>query len=199
MKTTPFLLAIASLSIVSAVHAQTQTFHFGKVEARQQVTWESVSTLETMLGRTHQLTGSIQFDPKTKTGSAKIMVDAASMKSGIDLRDEHMRSAGWLDTAKYPTITFQTTKVSYKRGNTYRVSGNFTLHGVTKPITVDATVQFIPESQATKGARFDGNVVRILAKFPIKMSSYGIKVPDNLGAKVSDELTISLDIFASTK
>lgn len=193
-------LALISLVAVSAASvAQVQTFKIGGVDARQQVSWESVSSLETMVGRTHKITGAVQFDPKAKTGKASIIVDAASMKTGIDLRDEHMRSEQWLDTKKFPEIKFETTKVEHKSGDKYKVTGNFTMHGVTKVVTTEATVKYFAESATTKSARFEGNVVQIKSNFKIKMSDYGIKVPDTLGAKVSNSLSIVLDVFASTK
>jgi len=66
-----------------------------------------------------------------------LTVNATSVNTDVDYRDKDLRSASYFDVAKYPTITFTSTGVSTVSANHYKLSGNLTLHGVTKPVTLD--------------------------------------------------------------
>ena len=160
---------------------------------------ESVADFETFTGKTNAVTGYVAYDSKTKSGSGKIVVDPKTIDTGIPLRNEHMQSAGWLDTGKYPEIVFEATKVQPTRGNDYKVTGTFTLHGVTKKITVPVTVRYSAAGPANKAAGFDGDIVRLTTKFNISLSDYGISIPSNAAGKVSKEVTISLSTYAIAK
>jgi len=67
--------------------------------------------------------------------------DASSLSTDNDARDKHVKSDAFLDVAKYPTLTFKSTSFKKTGANTYTIVGNLTLHGVTKPVTLNATVR----------------------------------------------------------
>ena len=92
-------LALHSMSPLAL--AANKTFDFGRANLapQQVITFESNTSLEDMVGRTNKVTGTISGDVAKRTGTGKISVDLASLNSGIDLRDEHMRSEGWLNVA----------------------------------------------------------------------------------------------------
>ena len=80
--------------------------------------------------------GTIDLDPQNLTESAVMAtIDVASVDTGVAQRDGHLRSPDFFDTAKFPTATFKSTKVS-KTGDGYDVVGDLSLHGVTKPVTL---------------------------------------------------------------
>jgi len=79
------------------------------------------------------------------------------------------------------------------------VTGNFTLHGVTKTFSVKATANYVAESDKTKANRFNGDVLQIKTKFTIKASDYGIKIPAMAADKVSNSLTIGISVIGTTK
>ncbi|HMS56682.1 MAG TPA: YceI family protein, partial [Fimbriimonadaceae bacterium] len=122
------LVLAASLSM-----AQPRTFKVvtDKLEYRNLATVESVTDFETFTGRTPKVTGTLNFDLAKKTGTGNIVVDVASIDTGIALRNDHMRGGQWLDAEKHPTIKFQTTRVAHVSGDKYRVTGQFTMRGVT--------------------------------------------------------------------
>lgn len=196
-----FFAPVMLLGATSLVLADMKTFDFGRpnLAAQQVVTVESNTTFEDFVARTNKVSGSITVDPSKKTGSGKIVVDLASLNTGLDMRDEHMRSEGWLNVAKYPTATFETTNVRSRGGDNYDITGNFTLHGVTKKITVRATAKYVAESEVTKRNRFAGDVVQVKTKFNIKLSDYGIKIMDIAKDKVSNNLTIGFSVVGTTK
>ncbi len=196
--------AIASLSLLgilsAGAFAQSKTFTFGPGLAPQQVvTVESNTAFEDFVGRTTKVSGSVTVDLAKKTGSGKIIVDLASLSTGLDLRDEHMRSEGWLNVAKYPTAIFEATSIKNTGGKNFLVTGKFTLHGVTKTFSVKATANYVAESEKTKVNRFNGDVLQIKTKFTIKASDYGIKIPAMAADKVSNSLTIGISVIGTTK
>ena len=89
-------------------------------------------------GNFGKFTANVQFDEQKPTSLAvEATVDVSSINTGIDKRDEHLKSADFFDVAKYPSITFKSTKVESAGTGKYRVYGDFTMHGVTKSIVLD--------------------------------------------------------------
>lgn len=70
--------------------------------------------------------------------SVEVTIKAASINTDNDARDNHLRSADFFDAAKYPEITFKSTSFVKTGKDTYTLSGNLTMHGVTKPVVMDA-------------------------------------------------------------
>ena len=70
----------------------------------------------------------------------EVVLDPATINTGVDLRDNHLRSAdGHFDVANYPTITFASKRVEGKDRSTFKVTGDVTVHGVTREVTLDAS------------------------------------------------------------
>lgn len=91
--------------------------------------------------------------------------EAASIDTRVEKRDNHVKSADFLDVEKYPEITFVSTSIKKGKGNNYTIVGDFTLHGVTKSISLNAekTGEMVnPESKQKKiGMKFTGNLNRL--------------------------------------
>jgi len=73
--------------------------------------------------------------------SVQLTADAASLNTEQDARDKHVKSDAFLDVVKYPTITFKSTSFRKVNATTYAVTGDLTMHGVTKPVTLNATLR----------------------------------------------------------
>jgi polyisoprenoid-binding protein YceI len=72
-------------------------------------------------------------------GRVEVVLDAASIDTGVEARDNHLRSAdGHFDVANYPTITFKSTRLDGSDPSSFQVIGDLTIHGVTKPVTLNA-------------------------------------------------------------
>jgi polyisoprenoid-binding protein YceI len=192
---------LALLAISTAASASSKQFQVvgEKLSYRNMATVESESDFETFTGKTNAVSGSINFDPATKTGSGTVVIDVAAIDTGIPLRNDHMKSAGWMDAAKYPTIKFETGKVQKLSGDNYKITGKLTLHGVTREVTTTARVRYRAAGEATKAVGFDGDVLQISSKFVIKLSDFGINVPANLKTKVSNQVTLSVSAYATAK
>ena len=93
----------------------------------------------TQLSRFDTTRGSVVFDAAAKTGSVDITIDAKSVNTGYATFNEHIQGEDFLNTAKFPTATFKSTKVIFKGDKPVKVEGNLTLKGVTKPVTLTVT------------------------------------------------------------
>jgi polyisoprenoid-binding protein YceI len=140
-------------------------------------------------GRFAKFEGTIVVDTKDITkSSVNVTIDAPSITTGNDKRDEHLRTPDFFDVAKYPTITFKSTAVKEVAKGKLEVTGSFTLHGVTKTIVIPISNNGTTPGMApnTVIAGFEGSV-------KINRSEYGMaKMVGPLG----DEVEISLNIEA---
>ena len=93
-------------------------------------------------GRFTKWSGELQFDAdKPRASSVQVTIDPASIDTAEAQRDAHLRSADFLDVEKFPTASFRSTKVEEVESGVYRVIGDLTVHGVTKPVVLDVTYE----------------------------------------------------------
>jgi FKBP-type peptidyl-prolyl cis-trans isomerase len=161
-----------------------------------------------MLTTTNKITADIQINPANVLDNprARFEVDTASLDTGIDMRNEHMRSDKWLDTTKYPSATFVLTKVISPRGRVPleqgktmngEVEGNFTFHGVTKPVRARLQIRTLGETKET-ATRLPGDLMHIRATFPLKLDDYGVVVAAPAQAKIANVQQVTVDVYSST-
>lgn len=114
--------------------------------------------------------------------------DVNSINTAVAMRDNHLKSADFFDAAKYPALTFKSTSIKPAGGQKYQVSGNLTLHGVTKAVTMDMLFRGIVKNPGANNAEVGGIQVTGM----IKRSDFGIggKFP---AAMISDEVWIQAD------
>lgn len=112
----------------------------------------------------------------------KVVIDINSIWSDSDQLTGHLKSADFFDAEKFPESTFVATSIEKKSDTAYEVSGNFTLHGVTKNITFPATVT---ES---------GDSVKIESKFDINRQDFGIVYPGKAEDLIRNEVVIELKL-----
>ncbi|MDH4231552.1 MAG: YceI family protein [Nitrospirota bacterium] len=90
-------------------------------------------------GQFNRITGTILYDPEDiRNASVDIVIDAGSIVTGIQKRDDHLRSPDFLDVNTYPVITFRSTSIESVEGGHARVTGDVTIHGLTRRITMEA-------------------------------------------------------------
>ena len=115
--------------------ASEQTYYFGLSDQRTNITFQSETDFETVLGSSHELRGSAVADFDSGEASVELEVPVASLRTGIDLRDEHLRSPMWLDAENHGTISF-VSKRAKKAGvsEAYFDRGGFLFHGKVKAV-----------------------------------------------------------------
>jgi polyisoprenoid-binding protein YceI len=90
-------------------------------------------------GRFNKTQGRITIDTSAKTGSAEVTMDAASVSSGVDKLDEHLRGEDFFDAAKNPQITFKSSDFTFDGERVRQARGTLTMNGITKPVTFEVT------------------------------------------------------------
>ena len=87
-------------------------------------------------GKFTRSTGKVILDREAGAGSVEVVIDAASIDFGLEVMNEHARAEGFLDVAKYPQVTYAGPLAAFVDGRPTRVDGTLTLHGVTRPVTL---------------------------------------------------------------
>lgn len=136
-------------------------------------------------GRFNDVKGQVVFDAKNPSkSSVEIEIDTNSIDTKIQKRDDHLRSPDFLNVKEFPKMMFKSTSVVRANANNYKVTGNLTLHGVTKKVTAN----FVKMNENVKGMqgelRGGGEVT-----FKIKRSDFGMKYMLNV---VGDEVFITV-------
>jgi len=141
--------------------------------------------LANQFGRFNDISGTVVVDEKTPANSkVEITIKTDSVDTKNAKRDEHLRSPDFFNAKQFPTLTFKSTKVEAAGKDLYKVTGNLTLHGVTKPVTF--TFKKTGEGKDPWGGHRIGGETT----FTINRMDYGIAfMPDGLGKEVTLMLT----------
>jgi polyisoprenoid-binding protein YceI len=116
-------------------------------------------------------TGTLTLDPKNAAAAAlAVTIPVASVSTTNAKVDSELKAANWLDATQFPTITFKSTKVTLTGATTAQVAGDLTLHGVTRPVVLDATFKASGVNMLTKAY-----TVGFEVKGRIKRSDFGVK------------------------
>jgi polyisoprenoid-binding protein YceI len=129
----------------------------------------SHSDLSNVYGMFKSFSGSFSLDPSApEKSSVELSIDVASIDTGQPKRDEHLNSPDFFNSAQYPVITFSSTSIKKVSDATYKVTGDLSMHGVTKSITID--VIHNGDGTGRNGEPRSG----FSADFTIKRSDFGI-------------------------
>lgn len=145
-------------------------------------------------GRFTKFEGAIQLDEKNiQNSSVSVSIDVASITTDNAKRDGHLKSADFFDAEKFPTITFKSTSVKEISKGQLQVTGDFTMHGVTKTITLPITsLGGMASPFKDFRAGFEGSLKINRQDFGVKWN----KTLDAGGTMLSDDVDISLAIEA---
>ena len=138
-------------------------------------------------------TGVVDINDKDITKSkVEVTIDTASINTNVQKRDEHLRSADFFDVAKYPTMTFVSKKVAKAGKDKLKVTGDLTLHGITKEVVLDV------EGPTKESKDPYGNIRSgVVAGTKINRKDFGLvwnAALETGGVAVGEEVTISMEI-----
>ena len=144
-------------------------------------------------GNFEKHTGVVDINDKDITKSkVEVSIDTASINTNVQKRDEHLRSAEFFDVAKYPTMTFVSKKVAKAGKGKLKVTGDLTLHGITKQVVLNV------EGPTAESKDLYGNIRRgAVASTKVNRKDFGLvwnKTLETGGVALGDEVTINLEI-----
>lgn len=194
--------------VIPEAHASLGTVFHALKGRDAQVTFTSDAPLEYIKGTSSAVIGYAVAGEGGELLAGEFHLPVESLDTGIPMRNQHLQSARWLNAGEHPNVVFQiaqTTGVTLAKASetftTYDVTlvGDMTINGVTREMSIPATVTRMPESEATK-ARFPGDLLAIRCSYPIDLSDFGVGVEDSAitAGKVANDLILETRIFCST-
>jgi len=187
MKSRLIALAASTLLVTGIAAAQTSTWTIDPAHSQSNFEIRHLG-VSNVRGSISKIAGKVEWDEKNPSKSSVVAdLDATTINTTMDARDTHLKSPDFFNVAQYPTIHFQSTKVTGTAGH-LKVEGNLTLAGVTKPVVLDVDGPATPQKNQ-KGnliSGFEATTVLKRADF-----NFGPKfAPPMLG----DEVKITIDV-----
>lgn len=183
-------LALASLLAVAAFGAQAaDKYDIDPTHTQVEFTYSHLG-FSNITGRFDTVEGDFLFDPADPTkSSVSITIPVSSMSTGVAKLDEHLQKPDFFDAATFPTATFKSTGVTAAGEGQLKVAGDLTIHGVTRPVVLDVTINKIGEHPMAKvpAAGFDATTTILRSDFGV-----GAYVP-----MVGDEVRIDITVEAT--
>lgn len=189
---------VALVSLVAVRGAAAETHEYVVDPVHSEVGFKVKHLVSKTPGRFEEYDGKVWLDPANIAGTLKVSatIQAASVNTQNEKRDQHLETTDFFDVANHPEITFESTAVK-KAGDKYEVAGNLTMRGVTKPVTLTAEVTGTGTNpwsgQPMVGLDLTGTVNR---------KDYGInwnKALDAGGFVLGDEVWIEIHLEASVQ
>ncbi|HEX8782348.1 MAG TPA: YceI family protein [Steroidobacteraceae bacterium] len=186
---TKIALPAAVLALVAgAALAQPVTYQVDPSHTYPSFEADHFGGMSTWRGKFTKTSGTIVLDREKGTGTVDITVDPASIDFGNPKLDEHVKSPEMLDVTKFPTATFKGKLTAFKDGAPTQVVGEFTLHGVTRPLTLTVNsfkcMTYPMDKKEHCGADLSGTINR---------ADYGVSYGDKYGFKMDTKLAIQVE------
>lgn len=186
------LLAALALSLFAASLPALAADTYNVDKTHSEVSFKIKHLLGKVPGRFDDFSGTIQYDAaKPANSSVEFAIKATSIDTSNEDRDKHLRSADFFDVEKFPEITFKSTAIKEVAKNRFQVTGAFTLHGVTKTITLP--VEFLGEVKDPWGNTKAGFSTETV----LNRKDYGIvwnKDLDSGGTLLGENVEISINL-----
>jgi polyisoprenoid-binding protein YceI len=178
------IFLLAQLAAASA-SAQTQTWYLDPPHSSAQFAVRHLG-ISTVRGAFAKVNGVVVDSPDLSKASVNVTIDASSVDTRVEMRDKDLRSDHFFDVAKYPTITFQSKKVESAGAGKLKVTGDLTLHGVTKETVLDVDGPTAPVKDP-RGSTRRG----LSATTTISRADYGMTFDSPM---IGDQIAIQLDV-----
>lgn len=187
MKKTLSLLAVAVAALSSAPSfAAPETYVVQNSHTYPRFSYSHFG-YSTQLSRFNKTSGKIVFDAAAKKGSVDIVIDTKSVDTGDDLFNEHIQAEDFLNTAKFPTATFKSTKVLFNGDQPAKIEGQLTLKGVTKPVVLTvASFKQMPHPMLKKDA-IGADAFVVVKRSDFNMGKYAPYVGDEVRIDIAVE------------
>ncbi len=180
------VLTVAALSVVSAANAATWQLDPSHMRVGFAVDHLGYSTVH---GQFNKVDGRIQYDSaKPAATTVEANIDTASLDTGWDARDEHLRKAEFFDSATHPVMTFKSTGIRWHGKNRATLSGNLTLRGVTRPVQMDVRINKHAASPITKKDTIGFRATTTINRSDFGMTAYVPAITNRVPVTIDAEM-----------
>ena len=132
--------------------------------------------------------GTVVFDEQHPANSSvEVTLPLARLDTHVAALDEHLKKPDFLDADKYPVVTFKSTAVQPLGGNKFKVTGNLTVHGVTRPVVLDATLNKIGPHPMSKAPSIGFDATASIKRSDFGVGAYVPNVSDELAIRITTE------------
>lgn len=178
----PFVI---SLALSASAFAQAGTWQLDPNHSSAQFSVKHLG-VSTVRGAFTKVSGSAMYDPADPSkNSTDVSIDASSVDTRVQMRDNDLRSPNFLDVQKYPTITFKSKQAKTAGSGKMQIVGDLTIHGVTKEVTLDVDGPTAPIKDPWGNQRIGAS-----ATTKINRKDFGV---NGLPGVVGDEINITID------
>jgi polyisoprenoid-binding protein YceI len=187
-KTLALGLAVASVATFS--FAKPVTYTIDPTHTATVFKWDHFG-FSTPSGNFSNIQGKIVVDnDKPAHSSVNVIIPLASLNTNVTALDEHLKGADFFDAAKYPNITFKSTKVQAVAKNKYKITGNLTIKNVTKPVVLDAVLNKQAEHPMAKVPAIGFNATTSFKRSDFGVGAYVPNVGDKITVNITTEATV---------
>ncbi len=183
--TISIVAAIAS-GIAAPAFAAPETYVIDNAHTFERFSYSHFG-FSTQLSRFNKTSGTVILDKAAKTGAVDVVIDTHSVDTGYDLFNEHIQGENFLDTARYPTATFKSTKVVFQGDRPVEIDGNLTIKGVTKPVTLAVTNYLNMPHPMLKKDAIGADATTVIKRSDFNAGMYAPNVGDDVTITVSLE------------
>ncbi len=207
-----FFLCVTALLVTGAGTASSQSLSapgggeklvaLNEKVGHNQFIWESDAPLENTRGTSEGVTGSLTIDTRDLSKiRGTISTQVSTMKTGNETRDHHLKSSEWLDATHDPLISFTISSIANVTTNgnsaTGTATGNFTMHGVSKQLSIPFRLTYVPQSAKTM-ERAPGDLTMFAADFTISLKDFNVAGQEGLiGSKVGESIKVTAQLFGN--
>lgn len=137
--------------------------------------------------RFNKTTGTVVLDKAAKQANVDVTIDMTSIDTGFDMFDSHIQGADFLDTAKFPTATFKSTKVVFDGDKPVSIEGDLTIKGITKPVTLTVTSFFNGAHPMLKKDAIGANATTVIKRSEFNAGKFAPGVGDDVTLDIALE------------
>jgi polyisoprenoid-binding protein YceI len=178
--------AVAALVLTGTALTQTQTWNIDPMHTAAQFAVRHMG-ISTVRGAFTKVSGTVQYDAAAPEKTAiEASIDANSIDTRVEMRDNDLRSPNFFEVAKYPALTFKSKKVDKAGDGKLRVTGDLTIHGVTKEVVLDVEGPSAPMKDPRGNTHMGAS-----ATTTVNRKDFGV---NGGGMMVGDDVSITLDL-----
>lgn len=191
MNFTALTLGLAVASVATFSMAKPVDYKIDPTHTATVFTWNHFG-FSTPSANFSDIQGTISVDnAKPADSSVNVTIPLSSLNTNVAALDEHLKNADFFDAAKYPNITFKSTKVQALGKNKYKITGNLTVKDVTKPVVLDAVLNKQGEHPMTKAQSIGFNATTSFNRSAFGVGAYVPNVGDKITVNITTEASVA--------